>query len=179
MIANHGQKKKYYHAVIGCNSRLDSIQAAVLNVKLKHLDDYAARRQAVASAYDDAFEDIHYLKTPKRNKQSTHVFHQYTLKVQCPANNTFCENNTCGSVCQLRDLLKKHLDHSNIPNAIYYPVPLYKQEAFSSYYSGEDLPHTEAHCHSVLSLPIHTEMDADTKEYIISCVRQFFETSNL
>lgn len=178
MIANHGQKKKYYHSVIGCNSRLDSIQAAVLNVKLKHLDDYAARRQAVASAYDDAFEDIPYLQTPKRNKQSTHVFHQYTLKVQCPANNTFCENNTCGSVCQLRDLLKKHLDHSNIPNAIYYPVPLYKQEAFSSYYPGEDLPHTEALCHSVLSLPIHTEMDADTKEYIISCVRQLFETKN-
>lgn len=179
MIANHGQKKKYYHSVIGCNSRLDSIQAAVLNVKLQHLDDYAKRRQEVADAYDKAFADIPYIETPKRSNQSSHVFHQYTLKVKCPEKNTFCSpKNSCGSVCQVRNLLKAHLDASNIPKAIYYPVPLYKQEAFAPFYPGEDLATTEVLCESVLSLPIHTEMDSETRHHIISCVLDFFKSKN-
>lgn len=160
MVANHGQAKKYHHSVIGVNSRLDAIQAAILKVKLQYLDDYAAARQKVAAYYDAAFTDIPEISTPKRISNSTHVFHQYTMKIG--------EGK--------RDALKAHLANLDIPSMIYYPIPLYKQIAFAPYYEGKNpLPVTETLCQEVLSLPIHTEMEEDTLRYIVRGVRQFFE----
>lgn len=160
MIANHGQSKRYYHDIIGCNSRLDSIQAAVLNVKLKYLDDFSSARQRVAQVYEDAFADLPSLITPKRAENSTHVFHQYTLQVK---------NGQ-------RDALVRHLNDHDIPYGIYYPVPLYKQNAFSQYVNeGFELPITEQLCGSVISLPIHTEMKEEVQGYIIDTVVKFFE----
>ena len=159
MIGNHGQAKKYYHSVIGVNSRLDTIQAAILNVKLKYLDDYCAARQTVAARYDDAFAGIDGLATPEREPTSTHVFHQYTLRADGGQ----------------RDALKSHLEAKGIPAMIYYPLPLHKQDAFSEFASqGMKLPVAEELCGSVISLPIHTEMDAETQDYIIESVRAFF-----
>ena len=160
IVANHGQHKKYHHSLIGCNSRLDAIQAAVLKVKLQYLDNYAAARQAVAASYDQAFADIPEITVPKRMANSTHVFHQYTMKI---ANGK-------------RDALKAYLAERNIPSMIYYPIPLYKQIAFAPYYEGKaPLPVTEALCQSVISLPIHTEMDGTTITYITETVKQFFQ----
>jgi dTDP-4-amino-4,6-dideoxygalactose transaminase len=162
MIANHGQGSvRYYHDVVGVNSRLDAIQAAILNVKLKYLDDYAAKRRQAADYYDQAFSTISSLITPFRNKQSTHVFHQYTLRV------------TDGR----RDALKAHLDQKGIPNAIYYPVPLYKQKAYKKY-SDEHfiLPVTEQLSDEVISLPIHTELNPEIQDVIIGEVRSFFNS---
>lgn len=159
MVANHGQSKRYYHDVIGCNSRLDSIQAAILDIKLKHLDDYCDRRRAVADAYDTAFAAVDALVTPRRADYSTHVFHQYTLKVMDGR----------------RDQLKAYLQDHGVPSMIYYPVPLYKQEAFKQYVDADFvLPHTEELCQQVISLPIHTEMQADQLAYIINTVQSFF-----
>ena len=159
MIANHGQAKKYYHSVIGVNSRLDSLQAAILNVKLPYLDEYCALRGAVAERYDAAFADINELQTPAREEKSTHVFHQYTLQVKNGG----------------RDELQKHLQEKGVPSMIYYPVPLYRQDAFKNYVSDDfELPITEKLCRSVLSLPVHTEMDEETQNYIIKNVREFF-----
>lgn len=159
MIANHGQSVRYYHDLIGCNSRLDAIQAAVLDIKLKHLDDYCQRRLAVADAYDAAFADVDALITPVRANNSSHVFHQYTLRV------------TNGK----RDDLKAHLTSCNVPSMIYYPVPLYKQKAFAPFSNGtEYLPHTEMLCEQVISLPIHTEMEEEQLNHIISSVKSFF-----
>ena len=155
MVANHGQSKKYVHDIIGCNSRLDSIQAAILNVKLKHLDNYAIERNKVANYYDDKFKNIDELNIPFRMENSTHVFHQYTLKVK---------NGK-------RDRLKSYLMDNGIPSMIYYPIPLYNQKAFSS---SETLPVTEELCNEVLSLPIHTEMDEVQLNYISSKVIEFF-----
>lgn len=160
MIANHGQSKRYYHSVIGCNSRLDTIQAAVLDIKLKHLDHYCQLRQNVAKVYDTAFSKIAALQIPTRQANSTHVFHQYTLIVQ---------NGK-------RDELIQHLTDHGIPCGVYYPVPLYKQEAFARYADNDfKLQHTEALCQSVISLPIHTEMAQETQSYIINTVALFFE----
>lgn len=161
MIANHGQNKRYYHSMVGVNSRLDSIQAAVLNIKLKYLDDYATARQKVAAAYDAAFQSIEQLQIPTRQKNSTHVFHQYTLKVKDGR----------------RDELKAYLQERGIPSMIYYPVPLYEQEAFKN--AGKTptsfLPNTDILCKSVLSLPIHTEMNTTALTYIIESITKFFE----
>lgn len=160
VIANHGQTKKYYHSVIGVNSRLDTIQAAILDIKLKHLDEYAAARQKVAKFYDDAFKNIEGVRTPTRARNSTHVFHQYTLRV---------ENGK-------RDSLQKHLAEKDVPSMIYYPVPLYRQEAFKEYVAPDfQLPTTEKLCDSVLSLPIHTEMNEELPEYISKQIKSFFE----
>lgn len=159
MIANHGQSKKYYHSVIGVNSRLDSIQAAILDVKLKRLDEYCDARRSVAEKYDAAFAQIEGLQTPAREKNSTHVFHQYTLQVAGGR----------------RDELQKHLEAKNIPSMIYYPLPLYRQEAFKEFVApGFVLPVTEKLCDSVLSLPVHTEMTNETQNYIIESVKEFF-----
>ena len=158
MIANHGQVKKYYHETIGCNSRLDAIQAAILNIKLKHLDEYCAARQKAAAFYDNAFAGISELIVPKRQHNSTHVFHQYTLKV---ANGK-------------RDELGAYLKENNIPFGIYYPLPLYRQNAFAKYYNGNPLPVTEGLCKSVISLPIHTEMDEALLHHISSTVISLF-----
>lgn len=158
MIANHGQKKKYYHSVIGCNSRLDSIQAAILNVKLKYLNDYVESRQAVADGYDKALHNIESIAIPHRSNNSTHVFHQYTLRIKDGR----------------RDELKEYLQSNDIPAMIYYPLPLYDQEAFMTYHDGQRLQTTDLLCSQVISLPIHTEMDADTHNYIIDQVNSFF-----
>lgn len=159
MIANHGQSRKYYHDIIGCNSRLDSIQAAVLNVKLRHLDDYCNKRRTASAYYNQAFTEIEKLQIPYENAHSTHVYHQYTLKVSDGK----------------RDALHKHLSNSGIPSAIYYPVPLNKQKAFQHFVPNDiELKNTEDLCQSVLSLPIHTEMNVEIQEQIINGVKDFF-----
>jgi dTDP-4-amino-4,6-dideoxygalactose transaminase len=159
MIANHGQSQKYVHERIGVNSRLDSIQAAILRVKLRELDDFNKRRQNVAKIYDDEFSSIKGIITPYREKYTEHVYHQYTIKVD--------ESR--------RDQLKSFLSDFNIPSMIYYPIPLYKQKAFSSYYAGTGLINTEALCKQVLSLPMHTEMDNEIQYYITNKVKDFFK----
>ncbi len=160
MMANHGQKKKYYHETIGCNSRLDTMQGAILNIKLPHLDTYRDARNAVADFYDNALKNIKGINIPIRNKYSNHVFHQYTLKL-----------NDCND----RDKLKDYLDAAGIPSMIYYPLPLYSQEAYKIYVeNGLKLDNTEKLCASVLSLPIHTEMSNEQMEYIVQIVSDFF-----
>jgi len=154
MIANHGQSQKYVHKVIGLNSRLDSLQAAVLNIKLKHLDNYSNARNKVAAHYDSAFANHPNIKTPAREAQSTHVFHQYTL--------TFCGIE--------RDALKIHLAEKNIPTMIYYPIPLHKQEA---YQQDIKMPLTEQLTTNVLSLPISTEMDETQLLYISTAILDY------
>ncbi len=159
MIANHGQKKRYYHELVGCNSRLDSIQAAILIIKLKHLDTYNNARGLVASAYDSAFAEIEALQIPERFESSSHVFHQYTLRVK---------NGK-------RDELKEHLNSLGVPSMIYYPVPLYKQNAFNNYNDASfSLTVTELLSNEVISLPIHSEMKDEHLNYIISAVQKFF-----
>ena len=159
MIANHGQSQKYVHDRIGINSRLDSIQAAILSVKLKELDDFNRRRQSVAKIYDDEFSSVEEIITPYREEYTDHVYHQYTIKVD--------ESK--------RDQLKSFLSDFNIPSMIYYPIPLYKQKAFSSYYDGTGLTNTEALCKQVLSLPMHTEMDNEIQYFIVNKVKDFFK----
>lgn len=159
MIANHGQAKKYHHSVIGVNSRLDAMQAAILAIKLEQLDKYSTARQKVATAYDEAFKHIDAIQTPIRQYNSTHVFHQYTLQIQ---------NGQ-------RDELKQYLSENGIPSMVYYPIPLYKQEAFKEFYTGDSLPITEILCQSVLSLPIHTEMEETVQAYIIEKIVAFFK----
>lgn len=166
MIANHGQSRLYYHDKIGVNSRLDAIQAAILDVKLKYLDEYCAARGRVAAAYDRAFSEIGDLKIPARQPNSTHVFHQYTLQagpLSPPKGGNL-----------LRDELKAYLAEKGIPAMVYYPVPLYKQEAFREYWPGGELPVTEQLCRTVISLPIHTEMTEAVLEKITGAVKAFF-----
>ncbi len=158
MICNHGQSVQYYHDVIGVNSRLDSIQAAILRVKLRHLDTYAAARNAVASYYDKAFANHPKIKTPARVKNSNHVFHQYTL--------------TLNGVD--RAALREHLSAKGIPAMIYYPVPLHLQKAYAGpQHNDADFPVTKKLCANVISLPIHTEMDEDTLKFITDSVLEF------
>lgn len=161
MIANHGQEKKYYHKVLGCNSRLDTLQAAILNVKLKYLDDYSGARNKMASYYDQYLAEIDGLEIPARSSKSTHVFHQYTLKVKDGK----------------RDALQKYLAEKNIPSMIYYPLPLYKQEAFEQYVPNDfSLPVTEMLCQEVISLPIHTEFNQEVSDFVISEIKNFFKS---
>lgn len=147
MIANHGQKRKYFHEVVGVNSRLDTLQASILLVKLKQLDSFIEARQRVADFYDKKFNNQSLLAIPSRNQASTHVFHQYTLQIN--------ENK--------RDLVKEELAKAGIPSMIYYPNPLHIQ---SPYLQTGHFPVTEELCTSVLSLPIHTEMQISVMEYI-------------
>lgn len=160
MVANHGQVKRYYHDAVGVNSRLDAMQAAVLEIKLRHLDNYAAARQQAAAYYDEALGSVSELQVPTRQANSSHVFHQYTLKVK---------NGR-------RDELAAFLKEKGIPNMIYYPVPLYKQNAYKSFIPADfvELPVTEDLCESVISLPMHTELDEATLSFITSSVRGFF-----
>lgn len=160
MIANHGQKVKYVHEVVGCNSRLDALQAAILRVKLQKLNSYIAARQAVAAAYDAAFQHISALSIPARSSCSTHVFHQYTLKVH---------NGQ-------REALQQHLQALGVPTMIYYPIPAHKQHMFAQFgVSHLSLPVSEGLCTEVLSLPIHTEMLHEQQQYIIESVLSFFK----
>lgn len=158
MMANHGQKIKYHHESIGVNSRLDTLQAAVLNVKLKHLDDYTRRRNEAASYYDQALRDIHGVITPSRAPYSTHVFHQYTL------------------IAKQRDELKQYLEAKGIPTMIYYPVPLHFQKAYRQVGVDEgSFPVTESLSKSVISLPIHTEMNLEELEFISTSIKEFYQ----
>jgi dTDP-4-amino-4,6-dideoxygalactose transaminase len=159
MIANHGQTKKYYHGSIGVNSRLDSLQAGVLDVKLKRLNQYSAARQKAARFYDKSFRAIKDLVIPARQKNSTHVFHQYTLRVKAGR----------------RDALIQHLTEGGISAMIYYPVPLYAQVAYQHYWSGGHLAVTEQLCQEVVSLPMHTELSAKDLTFIADRVKAFFE----
>lgn len=155
MVAHHGQSVQYVHDVLGVNSRLDTIQAVVLKAKLKHLDEYAAARNKVADYYDKAFANHSKLKTPVRAKNSTHVFHQYTLQLNGID----------------RTKLREQLAEKGIPAMIYYPIPLHMQNAFKSdRFKQGDFPVTEKLCGSVLSLPMHTELDAETLKYITETV---------
>ncbi|MBL7138282.1 MAG: DegT/DnrJ/EryC1/StrS family aminotransferase [Bacteroidales bacterium] len=152
-IVNHGMTVRYYHDFIGVNSRLDSIQAAVLKVKLKHLDEYAVKRRAAADFYDKAFAGQPGLKTPVRYHKSTHVFHQYTLVT----------NNID------RKALQEFMASKEIPVMIYYPVPLHMQKAYiDPRYKEGDFPVTESLSEHVISLPMHTELDEEQLAYITS-----------
>lgn len=158
MIANHGQKVRYYHEMVGCNSRLDSIQAAVLNVKLAHLDEYITARQSAASFYNAAFAGNHKITIPKVEDFTNHVYHQYTLIV----------HNIN------RDELGKYLLEKQIPSMIYYPVPAHKQKMFASFGGADyNLPTTDWLTERVISLPIHTELDEEQLHYITKHVLEF------
>ena len=158
MIANHGQSKRYYHDLVGCNSRLDSMQAAILNIKLKHLDAYNQARRNVAERYNKAFTNHAKITTPIIAKNNTHVFHQYTLKLDGVD----------------RDGLVNYLSSQQIPAMIYYPVPAHKQLMFSFLELPEvDLPITDWLTERVVSLPIHTEMDDEQIDYITTHVLHF------
>ena len=161
MIANHGQVKKYVHKYIGVNSRLDTLQAGILNVKLKYLDQYSSAREKAANYYDQALSKINGIQIPVRSSQSTHVFHQYTILI---------ENGK-------RDALKSFLETKGIPAMIYYPIPLNQQEAFQkiSRVVGE-LPVSVELCKSVLSLPVHTEMAQIEQDFVINAIKQFFDS---
>lgn len=163
MIANHGQKVKYHHSVIGCNSRLDSIQAAVLDVKLWHLDAYSEARREAAAYYDlklrESDPDGKFFQVPHRLGRSTHVFHQYTLKIRDGR----------------RDSLKKFLADRGIPTMIYYPLPLQEQEAFLNVArAAEKLENARECACSVLSLPMHTELTRESQDAVIGSILEFF-----
>lgn len=158
IIANHGQSRRYYHDEIGVNSRLDAVQAVVLNIKLPLLDGYCQRRNDAADYYDSSFAKIGNLIIPFRSKNSTHVFHQYTLQVADGK----------------RDELREYLKERRISSMIYYPVPLYKQNAYSRYSVEFELQNTEQLCKSVLSLPMHSELTDEQLKYITDTVNEFF-----
>lgn len=162
-IVNHGMKIRYYHDRIGVNSRLDTIQAAVLRVKLPHLDEYNSARRKAADYYDKAFKNCSKIKTPTRSKFSTHTFHQYTLVL----------NNVD------RKALMEHLSSKGIASAVYYPVALHNQKAFQDFkYNSKDFPVTDKLCESVISLPMNTELDDKTLKYICDSVLEFVEKNH-
>jgi UDP-2-acetamido-2-deoxy-ribo-hexuluronate aminotransferase len=159
MISNHGQKIKYHHEVIGVNSRLDTLQAAILKIKLKYLDEYSNKRRTVASYYNKALAGIAGIELPAQVPYSTHVFNQYTVKI----------------TGRNRDDLKNYLAKEGIPTMIYYPVPLHLQNAFRRPGIGEGaFPVTENLSKVVISLPIHTEMSDDQVQFICNRVKDFF-----
>jgi dTDP-4-amino-4,6-dideoxygalactose transaminase len=158
MVANHGQSKRYYHDVVGCNSRLDTMQAAVLEIKLRHLDEYIDARRQVADAYDLAFANHPKITTPYRASYCKHVFHQYTLVLEGID----------------RNKLHDYLAGRNIPSMIYYPVPAHRQKMFAQFNSSKThLPVTDWLTERVISLPMHTEMDEEQLNFITSAVLEF------
>jgi UDP-2-acetamido-2-deoxy-ribo-hexuluronate aminotransferase len=158
-IANHGMKVRYHYDDIGVNSRLDTIQAAILRVKLKHLSHFNSARRAVADLYDEAFAKCHSLSVPERVSYSSHIFHQYTIRVK---------NGK-------RDDLKKYLESKKIPSMVYYPGPLHMQEAYRYLgYRDNEFPVTTALCKEVLSLPMHPDMEQEQIDYIILNILKFF-----
>ena len=151
VIANHGMTIRYHHDLIGVNSRLDTIQAAILDTKLPHLDDYIAARQRAADYYDRAFAGCDKIIVPERSKNSTHVFHQYTLRI----------------VGADRDALREALTQAGVPAMIYYPIPLHLQKAYQDpRYKQGDFPVAERLASCVLSLPMHTELDDEQLAFI-------------
>lgn len=162
MIANHGQSERYYHDVVGCNSRLDTIQAAVLRIKLKKLDEYNKRRNLVADYYDKHLGSIEGIQTPIRTSHSDHVFHQYTIKLTGIN----------------RDELNKFLANKGIPSMIYYPVPGHKQKMFDSFnLVSKEMPTTDKLTSCVISLPIHTEFTEEQLRFICESVQEFVSIS--
>ena len=158
MIANHGQRIKYHHDVIGINSRLDTLQAAILQVKLKYLDEYEKRRNEAAAFYDEHLSSLSFLEIPFRSLNSTHVFHQYTVKTKGIN----------------RDHFKTYLESKGIPSMIYYPVPLHLQKAYKRHeYPGGSFKITEQLSETVLSLPIHTEMTEEQLSYICTVIKAY------
>jgi UDP-2-acetamido-2-deoxy-ribo-hexuluronate aminotransferase len=158
MIANHGQSKRYYHEIVGCNSRLDSIQAAILNVKLPLLDDYIQKRRTAADFYDRAFAGHPKIVIPHRAPYTKHVFHQYTLMINGAD----------------RNKLNEYLATKKIPSMIYYPVPAHRQNMFASFQSGlQHLEVTDWLTERVISLPMHTELDEEQLSFICSGVLEF------
>lgn len=158
-VCNHGSEQRYYHEVVGVNSRLDAMQAAILRIKLRHLDSYARARNAAAAAYDQAFTGIPGLTIPERCTFSNHVFHQYTLRVAGGR----------------RDALKQHLEAQGIPSMVYYPVPCHLQHAYNTPHHPEgSLPVTEQLAREVLSLPMSTELDTAQLNHITRAVKSFF-----
>jgi UDP-2-acetamido-2-deoxy-ribo-hexuluronate aminotransferase len=158
MIANHGQSKRYYHDMVGCNSRLDSMQAAVLNVKLPLLDTYISARRSAADFYDKVFQSNKKISTPYRSPYSRHVFHQYTLTLEGVD----------------RDGLNQYLAEKKIPSMIYYPVPAHRQQMFAAFGGGDYvLKTTDWLTERVISLPMHTELDQEQLEFITSNVLSY------
>jgi dTDP-4-amino-4,6-dideoxygalactose transaminase len=166
MIANHGQSRRYYHDVVGCNSRLDTIQAAILDIKLKHLDEYIAARRAAAEQYDKAFAGHPLLTIPFRASYSNHVFHQYTLLLESGAESA-----------ALRAELNEFLAANKIPSMIYYPVPGHRQKMFDHFKTGtQEMPVTDWLTERVISLPMHTELDNEQCDFITGKVLSFLES---
>lgn len=158
VIANHGMVVRYHHELVGVNSRLDSIQAAILDVKLKYLDQYTAARQQAAAYYDSELGGLDWLKIPARSANGTHVFHQYTLRIAGGR----------------RDALKQQLAASGVPAMIYYPIPLHRQKAYQdARYTPQDFPNAERLADEVLSLPMHTELDERQLCHICKTIREF------
>lgn len=158
MIASHGQSRRYYHDVVGCNSRLDAVQAAILSVKLRHLDAYIDARRKAASIYDQGFSGCTALRVPPQSSNNRHVYHQYTLVLH--------EGN--------RDALQQYLSDQGIPSMIYYPVPAHRQKMFAAFGSDRQvLPQTDWLTERVISLPMHTELDEETQAFIIKHVLTF------
>ncbi|HYX05930.1 MAG TPA: DegT/DnrJ/EryC1/StrS family aminotransferase, partial [Bacteroidales bacterium] len=160
-VVNHGMTVRYYHDRLGVNSRLDSIQAAILRIKLRHLDEYNQARKEAAAFYYKAFSNEPLLTTPYCSKESSHIYHQYTLLLDKKIN---------------RDKLRNYLSENKIPSMIYYPVPLHLQKAYASLgYRKGDFPVTEDLCNRVLSLPMHSEMDKLQLEYITDHILQYLK----
>ena len=158
MTTVHGQNVKYHHQIIGCNSRLDTLQAAILNAKLKHIDDFIASRQAAARRYDAGLSSLDGILLPTCIPSSTHVYHQYTIQV----------------LDGRREALQNYLKEHGIPALIYYPVPMQEQIAFKDHVRhGGDLSVAKRLTQNVLSLPIHTEMEEDVQEYIIDILHDY------
>ena len=158
-ITNHGMRVRYYHDTIGVNSRLDTIQAAVLRVKLRHLDAFNEARQKAAAFYDTSLAGLQDITLPFRAENSTHIFHQYTLRTNKAE----------------RDNLRECLENEGIPSMIYYPVPLHMQKAYAHLgYKADDFPVTSGLTGEVLSLPMHTELDDEQLEYITDCIKSKF-----
>jgi UDP-2-acetamido-2-deoxy-ribo-hexuluronate aminotransferase len=158
MVANHGQSKRYYHDVVGCNSRLDTLQAAILEIKLKHIEEYISARIKVADGYDAAFANESKITTPFRAADNKHVFHQYTMILEGVD----------------RDGLVEYLATQGVPAMIYYPVPAHRQKMFDSFNIGElDLPVTDWLTSRVVSLPIHTEMEEEQQQHIVKSVLNY------
>lgn len=163
MIANHGQSKRYHHEMVGCNSRLDNLQAGILRIKLRELDSYLNSRREAASYYDKAFADIAEIKVPFRSAESRHVFHQYTLTLEGID----------------RDELHHFLAEQDVPSMIYYPIPAHKQKMFASFGSEDsELPITDWLTERVISLPMHTELEREQLEHITNSVLEFVKNKN-
>ncbi|HET6995624.1 MAG TPA: DegT/DnrJ/EryC1/StrS family aminotransferase [Chitinophagaceae bacterium] len=163
MIANHGQSKRYYHDLVGCNSRLDTVQAAILAIKLKHLDEYIAARRKAADFYDKAFADNRRIKIPFRAGYSHHVFHQYTLVIDGP-----------DDPGKYRDGLNRFLADNKIPSMIYYPVPGHRQKMFENFnVPSRPMPVTDWLTQRVISLPMHTELDEEQLKFITDKVTEY------